>query len=221
MILSTQRNQSGSKRIENEALIITAAEKIFADMGYAGATMQQIADAAGLPKANLHYYFPTKEILYRNVIDKIFNLWLEAADIFEAAQGPKDGLSSYIDAKLESSRHFPNGSKVWANEVIQGAPIIQDYLESRLTAWTQSKAEIIEKWIAEGLMDPINPKTLLYFIWSSTQHYADFQHQIRTLNNNSDLTEAQWIEVKEDIKKLVLKGVGIEHCAKCQTVSDD
>jgi len=131
MILSTQRNQSGSKRKENEALI--------------RATMQQIADAAGLPKANLHYYFPTKEILYRNVIDKIFNLWLEAADIFDAAEGPKDGLSSYIDAKLESSRHFPNGSKVWANEVIQGAPIIQDYLESKLTAWTHSKAEIIER----------------------------------------------------------------------------
>ena len=221
MILSTQRNQSGSKRKENEALIITAAEKIFADMGYAGATMQQIADAAGLPKANLHYYFPTKEILYRNVIDKIFNLWLEAADIFDAAEGPKDGLSSYIDAKLESSRHFPNGSKVWANEVIQGAPIIQDYLESKLTAWTHSKAEIIEMWIAKGLMDPINPKTLLYFIWSATQHYADFQHQIRTLNNNSDLTEAQWSEVKEDIKKLVLKGLGVKHVSECPTISEE
>ena len=221
MILSTQTNQSGSKRIENEALIITAAEKIFADMGYAGATMQQIADAAGLPKANLHYYFPSKEILYRNVIDKIFDLWLEAADIFEAAQGSKDGLSSYIDAKLKSSRRFLNGSKVWANEVIQGAPIIQNYVESKLTFWTQSKAEIIEKWIAKGLMDPINPKTLLYFIWSVTQHYTDFQHQIRTLNNNSDLTEAQWIEVKEDIKKPVLKGLGVEYSTECQTISDD
>lgn len=101
MILSTQRNQSGSKRKENEALIITAAEKIFADMGYAGATMQQIADAAGLPKANLHYYFPTKEILYRNVIDKIFNLWLEAADIFDAAEGPKDGLRAILMRSLK------------------------------------------------------------------------------------------------------------------------
>ena len=94
--------------------------------------------------------------------------------------------------------------------MIRGAPIIQDYLETKLTAWTQSKTEIIEKWIDEGLMDPINPKTLLYFIWSSTQHYADFQHQIRTLNNNSDLSEAQWREVKEDIKKLVLK-IGRAH----------
>lgn len=218
MILSTQRNQTGSKRKENEALIIAAAEKIFADMGYAGATMQQIADAAGLPKANLHYYFPTKENLYRHVIDKIFNLWLEAADIFESAEGPREGLSSYIDAKLESSRRFPNGSKVWANEVIQGAPIIQDYLETKLNAWTQSKAEIIERWIDEGLMDPINPKNLLYFIWSSTQHYADFQHQIRTLNNNSDLSEDQWLEVKEDIKKLVLKGLGVEQRANFKTV---
>ena len=76
-------------------------------------------------------------------------------------------------------------------------------------------------WIAKGLMDPINPKTLLYFIWSATQHYADFQHQIRTLNNNSDLTEAQWCEVKEDIKKLVLKGLGVEYSTERQTISND
>ena len=101
MILSPQRNQLGSKRIENEVLIITSAEKIFADMGYAGATMQQIADAAGLPKANLHYYFPTKEILYRNVIDKIFNLWLEAADIFDAAEGPKTDFRAILMRSLK------------------------------------------------------------------------------------------------------------------------
>ena len=112
---SGQRNHKGSKRAENEALIISAAEKVFAQMGYAGATMQQIADAANLPKANLHYYFPTKEILYRRVIDRIFNLWIGAADIFDSAAGPRDGLASYIDAKLESSRNYPDGSKVWAN----------------------------------------------------------------------------------------------------------
>jgi TetR/AcrR family transcriptional regulator len=71
------------------------------------------------------------------------------------------------------------------------------------------------------LLSPINPKTLLYFIWSATQHYADFQHQIRTLNNNSDLTEAQWSEVKEDIKKLVLKGLGVEHVSERPTISDE
>ena len=76
-------NSKKSRRLESEKLILAAAEKVFAEAGYGGATMQLIADLAGLPKANLHYYFPTKELLYRQVVEKIFNIWLKAADAFD------------------------------------------------------------------------------------------------------------------------------------------
>ena len=101
-------------------------------MGLGGATTQVIADLAGIPKANLHYYFPTKEALYSQVVQNIFDIWLEAADSFDQNQDPASALASYIDKKMEISRAHPNGSKVWANEVMHGAPIIQDYLETTL-----------------------------------------------------------------------------------------
>lgn len=195
-------------RQENEKLILEAAEKVFAEAGFGGATMQLIADVAGLPKANLHYYFPTKESLYRQVVEIIFRDWLHAADNFEHAEGPIEGLGAYIDAKMEISRRHPAGSKVWASEVMHRAPVIQDYLESTLVEWTDGRINIIERWIDEGLMDPVDPRHLLYMLWATTQHYADFGHQIETLNGGAPLDDAQWEAAKESVRRIILTGIG-------------
>ena len=196
-------------RQENERLILEAAEKTFAEAGFGGATMQLIADVAGLPKANLHYYFPTKEALYRRVVQDIFQVWLQAADVFDAASGPAEGLGAYIDAKMEISRRHPAGSKVWASEVMHRAPVIQDYLETTLVDWTAGRARVIQGWIDAGRMDPIEPRHLLYMLWATTQHYADFGHQIEVLNGSRPLNEAQWAEAKRSVKQVILKGIGV------------
>ena len=128
-------------RAENERLILEAGERIFAQHGFRGSTMQMIADQAGLPKANLHYYFDSKEKLYRCVVEKIFEIWLQAASSFENSDEPKEALKLYIYEKMQISRRHPYGSKVWANEVMQGAPIIQDFLETQLRSWTDGRIE--------------------------------------------------------------------------------
>ena len=156
------------RRLESERMIMVAAEKVFAEAGFGGATMQLIADVAGLPKANLHYYFPTKEALYRRVVQDIFQVWLKAADIFDQASGPVEGIGAYIDAKMEISRRHPAGSKVWASEVMHGAPVIQDYLETTLEQWTNGRITVIQSWIDRGLMAPIDPRHLLYMVWATT-----------------------------------------------------
>lgn len=196
-------------REENEKIILVAAEKVFAEAGFGGATMQLIADVAGLPKANLHYYFPTKEALYRQVVQNIFDVWLLAAEVFDSASGPAEGIGAYIDAKMEISRHHPAGSKVWASEVMHRAPVIQDYLETTLVDWTNNRIKAIQGWVEAGLMDPIDPRHLLYMIWATTQHYADFNHQIETLNQTKPLTDEQWQDAKRSVKRIILKGIGV------------
>jgi TetR/AcrR family transcriptional regulator len=196
-------------RRENERLILTAAEKVFAEAGYGGATMQLIADMAGLPKANLHYYFATKEDLYRRVVQEIFEIWLNAAASFDAASTPAEGIGAYIEAKMDISRRHPHGSKVWAAEVMQGAPVIQDYLETTLRDWTENRAGVIQAWIDAGQMAPVNPRHLLYMLWAMTQHYADFGHQIETLNDGAPLTDRQWQEATESVKTIILRGIGL------------
>lgn len=209
MAAQPRSNSKKERRQESEKLILSAAEKVFSEAGFGGATMQLIADMAGLPKANLHYYFPTKEALYRQVVENIFQFWLQAADVFDQADGPAEGIGAYIDAKMEISRRHPAGSKVWATEVMHRAPVIQDYLETTLMEWTEGRAAIINRWIAEGRMDPVDPNHLLYMLWATTQHYADFGHQIETLNGGKPLDDAQWEAAKASIKRIILKGIGV------------
>lgn len=194
-------------RQENERVILEAAEKVFAEAGYGGATMQLIADMAGLPKANLHYYFPTKEALYRRVVQNIFEIWLQAAASFDKAEGPAEGIGAYIDAKLDISRRHPFGSKVWASEVMHGAPVIQDYLETTLRDWTEGRLHHIRRWIDEGRMDPVDPRHLMFMIWATTQHYADFGHQIETLNGGKPLSDRDWQAAKDSVKSIILRGI--------------
>ena len=196
-------------RRENEELILQAAEAVFAEHGFKGATTSQIAARAKLPKANLHYYFPTKEALYRKVLNRIFTIWLEAANSFDDCDDPAEALTRYISKKMDISRDHPMGSKVWANEVLHKAPVIHDYLETTLRDWTRSRTKIIQRWIDEGKMDPVKPDYLLYMIWATTQHYADFNHQIDTLNGGNRLTDRQFEEAKAQIVKIILTGIGI------------
>lgn len=202
-------NARSAARAENERLILEAAEAVFAEYGFKGATTGQIADRAGIPKANLHYYFPTKESLYRQVVENIFQIWLDAANTFDDCDDPEEALTSYIKAKMDISRQHPMGSKVWANEILHKAPVIQDYLETTLGEWTDTRIEVIERWIREGKLAPIDPRTLLYMIWATTQHYADFNHQIETLNDSSPLSDAQFETAKRTVVRIILAGVGI------------
>ena len=195
-------------RRENERVILEAAEKVFAEAGFGGATIQLIADMAGLPKANLLYYFPTKEDLYRRVVQNIFEIWLQAAEAMDNAPGPVEGIGAYIDAKMEISRRHPHGSKVWASEVMHGAPVIQDYLETTLRDWTAGRAALIQNWIDEGKMAPVDPQHLLYMLWATTQHYADFGHQIETLNGGRPLSDAEWRAATDSVKAILLRGIG-------------
>ena len=212
MAQAKSAEKSGTRieaREETERLILDAAERVFAERGFGGATMQAIAEACGLPKANLHYYFTSKETLYRRVVERIFTIWLEAADTFETSASPEDALSAYIRRKMALSRSHRFGSKVWASEVMQGAPIIQDYLETTLRDWTDTRIALIERWIDAGRIQSVEPRWLLYMIWATTQHYADFAHQIETLNQGRALSDRQWADATETVCTIILRGIGL------------
>jgi TetR/AcrR family transcriptional regulator len=109
---------------------------------------------------------------------------------------------------MDLARSHPAGSKVWASEVMHGAPVIQDYLEQTLRAWTNDRSAVIQRWIDQGRMSDVSPRHLLYMIWATTQHYADFAHQIETLNADAPLDDAQWAEAKAAVRGIILRGVG-------------
>lgn len=199
----------GRIRRGNERKILKAAEKIFATTGFAGATMSDIAAEARLPKANLHYYFGTKEDLYRAVLDDILGQWLSPVEGISADADPADAVRRYVVAKMEASRTRPYASKVFANEVLHGAAVLRTFLSTELKDIVDRTAEVVDGWIARGLVAPVDPRHFLFMIWAITQHYADFDLQVRSVLGKSALTRADWDDATGQVVAFVLRAFGL------------
>ncbi len=194
-------------REANTRQIIQAAEALFAEKGFNGTSTQEIADKAGLPKANVHYYFKTKRDLYMVVLQDILDAWMHDADIFQTSSDPEEVFRQYIQAKMQHSFSRPKGSKVWAMEIIQGGPVMGKEIQKALVSWDKLVKQKIQSWIDEDLIQAVNPQSLLNMIWSSTQYYADYDYQIRALNGNKKLSMAQRQQATDDVTQMILNGI--------------
>ena len=196
-------------RRENEAKILAAAETVFAEKGFKGASVGLIAERAGVPKPNIYYYFGAKEDLYRRVIEEVCSIWLHAADLFDEEVEPLLAFEKYISSKMDLARKRPHGSRLFAIEMASGAPFLQDYLANTVKPWLDSRESIIKNWIAEGKMAPINARYLFFMIWGSTQHYADFEAQINAMNAGEPLSDEMFDEAKKTVVSIVANSLKI------------
>ena len=192
-----------------ETDILRAAEVVFARTGFSGATMAEIAALSGLPKANLHYYFRTKEALYRAVLDYTLTLWLAETDGIRNDAHPAQALAEYIRAKMRLTATHPDASRVFANEMLHGAPHIGSYLRNELKALVDEKARVLAQWADRGMMDRIDARHLFFTIWAATQTYADFQPQVCAVLGKPTLTRTELTRATEQLVTMVLKGCGV------------
>ena len=199
----------GRIRQANEALILSAAEKVFARAGFGGATMAAMAEASGLPKANLHYYFGSKEVLYREVLARILNDWLAPTHGITTDADPKTALSQYIRDKMELSAQRPDGSKVFANELLHGAPVVKGLLAKELRTLLLEKAAVVQAWVDAQRMAPVDGMHLFFTIWAATQTYADFDVQICAVLEQDSLTPQDFERATEHVVSLILRGCGL------------
>ena len=170
-------------REKNSQIILDAAEHEFSVHGYRGTSVQMIADRSGLPKANLHYYYKNKSALYGAVLERILVLWNTGLDDLRAEDDPREVLEKFIRIKVHLSCTRAMGSKLFATEIISGAPYLSDYIRSDMRNFIEDKVKIIEEWIQQKKILPIDPLNLIFMIWASTQHYADFNTQVLILMN--------------------------------------
>lgn len=205
-----KKYKPGKIRERNLEHILSAAEEEFATHGYRGASTQAIADRAGLPKANIHYYFKNKEKLYSAVLERIMDIWNEVLEDVDREDDPAEVLTKFIRKKVELSYTKPRASKLFAQEIIAGAPHLREYIRTDMRQWVRSKTSVIEAWIADGKMAPVDPVQLIFLIWSSTQHYADFETQVLTLMNRAEYEEADIEHISQFLTDIILRGCGLK-----------
>jgi len=200
----------GRIRQQNEKLIIRAAEEEFACHGFKGTSMQRVADRAGLPKANIHYYFSNKLGLYYAVLANIVDLWDSTFNELSAADDPAIVLPRYIATKIEFSRQYPLASRIFAMEILSGGPHLSKYFRQDYRSWFQDRARVFELWIAAGRMKPIDPAHLIFLLWGSTQHYADFAVQIEAALGEETLGPDVFETATRTLTEIILVGCGIK-----------
>ena len=209
MTNETKQNKKEITRQKNYQLILDAAEALFAKMGYDGASMSLIAKEAGLPKANVHYYFQHKENLYQAVLDRIISQWNLGLENINPEDDPASVLHLYIKDKVSLAIAQPMQSRLFATEIIRGAPCLKDYIREDVRPWFNSKIDIIQSWIDQGKIKEIDPVHLLFSIWSTTQYYADFQTQVLLIMDLQEYGEQDVDKITNTVSQLILGSLGL------------
>ena len=197
-------------RAQNQTLILEAAERTFARQGLAKTTTQMIADEAGLPKANIHYYYRSKKDLLEAVLERILALWLDSVSRFTLEDGPKANLTRYISEKLDQSRLNICASKVFAMALMGEEAFVLSYLREYFVSELSRESKTIQAWVDKGLMAPISTEHLFISMWAMTQTYADFDAQVKIILKKDQLEEADYDEAKQFVTRMVLAGCGVK-----------
>lgn len=206
----TKVNKRSKTRAEKQEKILKAAREEFISQGYKGASVQSIADKVKLPKANILYYFANKEKLYLEVLEQTLNMWDQEIDHIDINGDPRDAIERFVEGKVRMSFKEPNASKIYALEIIQGSQHLKEYTRTYFRTWVREKAKIFQHWIDQGKMADVDPVKLIFLIWSSTQHYADFESQILTIMNRADYEDSDVIEVTEFLTDFILRGCNLK-----------
>ena len=166
---------------KNSETILEAALEVFSTYGFRGATLDQIADVAGLSKPNLLYYFPSKEAMHQALLERLLETWLDPLREMDEAGDPVAEILAYVGRKIELSRDYPRESRLFANEILQGAPRMREAIEGDLKRLVDEKATVMIRWMDQGRIARLPPHHLIFSIWALTQHYADFDMQVRAV----------------------------------------
>lgn len=194
-------------QLANRALIMEAALAVFSSDGYGGATIDRIATQAGMSKPNLLYYFRSKEDIYKEVLETTVEAWLEPFERIDPDGDPVEELRRYIILKIKMSEESREASRLFASEIGRGAPLLKPFLETRLRDLVDQKAAILRGWMDAGRLCSVDPYHLVFVIWATTQHYADFEVQIDAVLGEAARANGFYDEAANAVLSIILNGI--------------
>ena len=201
-----KRSQAVSAKKE---AILAAALEAFSQFGIHGTRLEQVAERAGVSKTNLLYYYPSKEALYVAVLQQILAIWLAPLKAFREDICPLVAIREYIHLKLEVSRDHPQASKLFCLEMLQGAPLLMGELTGDLKALVDEKSAIVSGWIDRGKLAPVDPQHLIFMIWATTQHYADFATQVEAVTGATLQDAAFFEQTVDNVQRMIIEGIRV------------
>ncbi|WP_168405988.1 HTH-type transcriptional regulator RutR [Erwinia amylovora] len=203
---STRRSRAVAAK---RSAILAAALEFFSQYGIHGTTLDKVAERAGVSKTNLLYYFLSKEELYIAVLKDLLDVWLTPLRALRPDQPPLDAIRNYIRLKLEVSRDYPQASRLFCLEMLQGAPLLKAELAGGLRDLVEEKTAVIEAWMLQGELSAVQPQHLIFMLWATTQHYADFATQVQAITGQTLMDEHFFNQTVENVQRMVVEGIRV------------
>lgn len=208
----TETKQTGrrSKAVAaKRQAILAAGLEYFSQYGIHGTSIEKVAERAAVSKTNLLYYYPSKEALYIAVLKQILDIWLAPLRAFREDFEPLVAIGEYIRLKLEVSRDYPEASRLFRLEMLQGAPLLKEELTGDLKTLVEDKSAIIAGWVAAGKLAPVDPHHLIFMLWATTQHYADFASQVEAVTGSNLSDEDFFRRTVENVQRMIIEGIRV------------
>lgn len=210
-IPSTMPTRRSKAVAAKRTAILTAALELFSLYGFHGTRLDNVAEGADVSKTNLLYYFPSKEALYIAVLKDILDIWLAPLRALRSDQQPLEAIRNYIRLKLVVSRDHPQASRLFCMEMLQGAPLLKGELEGGLRELVDEKSAVIEAWIAGGKLVAVEPHHLIFMLWATTQHYADFASQVEAITGQTLSDPSFFQQTVENVERMVIEGIRVRN----------
>ncbi|TNV21735.1 HTH-type transcriptional regulator RutR [Buttiauxella sp. B2] len=189
--------------------ILAAGLEFFSQYGIHGTSIEKVAERAEVSKTNLLYYYPSKEALYVAVLKQILDIWLAPLRAFREDLQPLVAIGEYIRLKLEVSRDYPQASRLFCLEMLQGAPLLKGELTGDLKSLVDEKSAIIAGWVESGKLAAVDPHHLIFMLWATTQHYADFASQVEAVTGSNLHDEAFFRRTVENVQRMIIEGIRV------------
>ena len=183
----------------------------FSRHGLQGTSTQEIAARAGISKQQLHYNIESKEALYEAILRRTMQHWAHIGlNVDEDHSDPAVSLARLVQRKLDFTFEHPLVCRLFAGEILSGGHVIRRiWVDGQPSV--DAAAALIQGWVDEGKIAPVDPMYLMFHIWALTQHYADYEAQVRFFARWPERKPLARDALRSEITALVLRGVGLDH----------
>ncbi|MDQ2736323.1 MAG: TetR family transcriptional regulator C-terminal domain-containing protein [Pseudomonadota bacterium] len=207
------------RRAEMMDVISAAALEQFSMHGLRGTSTQEIAERAGISKQQLHYYIESKDVLYESILRRTMQHWGQIGlKTEDKTATPAEAITRLVRRKLDFTFDHPQVSRLFSYEVMSGgAAIRRIWAESADSV--DAAVRIIAEWVRKREIEPIEPMFLLFHIWALTQHYADYEPQVRFFTGCPPGQALDRERICAQITCFVLRGVGLGSAACADSAS--
>ena len=80
---------------------------------------------------------------------------------------------------------------------------------ARLKALVDEKSAIVSGWVDRGKLAPVDPQHLIFMIWATTQHYADFATQVEAVTGATLQDAAFFEQTVDNVQRMIIEGIRV------------